>query len=102
GGRPKRRCQVRPGFQAKEIRGPTPVRLGTGTVIDYGYEGRVLLPVRMQVPADYKPAKPVTISADIHYLICREVCIPAQARASLSIPSAKAAKPAADRALFGS
>jgi DsbC/DsbD-like thiol-disulfide interchange protein len=88
---PKIQWQLPPGFQAKEIRWPTPVRLGAGTVVDYGYEGRVLLPVRMQVPADYKATKPVTLSADIRYLICREVCIPAKAQATLSIPSTNAA-----------
>jgi thiol:disulfide interchange protein DsbD len=41
----------------------------------------------------------VTLSADIRYLICREVCIPAKAQASLAIPSANAA---ADRELFRS
>lgn len=100
GERPKIQWQLPPGFQAKDIRWPTPVRLGTGTVIDYGYEGRVLLPVPIQVPADYKSAKAVTLSADIRYLICREVCIPAKAQASLAIPSANAA--AADRELFRS
>src|SRR5690242_20101045 len=84
---PKIQWHLPPGFQAKEIRWPTPVRLGAGTVVDYGYEGRVLLPVRMQVPADYKATKPLTLSADIRYLICRDVCIPAKAQASLSIPS---------------
>src|SRR5690242_2722344 len=84
---PKIQWQLPAGFQAKEIRWPTPVRLGTGRVVDYGYEGRVLLPVRMQVPADYKATKPLTLSADIRYLICRDVCIPAKAQASLSIPS---------------
>jgi len=100
GERPKIQWQLPPGFQAKEIRWPTPVRLGTGTVIDYGYEGRVLLPVPIQVPAEYKAAKPVTLSADIRYLICREVCIPAKAQASLAIPPANAADAAADRELF--
>ena len=99
---PKIQWQLPAGFQAKGIRWPTPVRLGTGTVIDYGYEGRVLLPVPIQVPADYKAAKPVTLSADIRYLICREVCIPAKAQASLAIPAAKAASAAADRELFRS
>ena len=102
GERPRIQWQLPPGFQAKEIRWPTPVRLGTGTVIDYGYEGRVLLPVPMQVPADYKPAKPANFSADIRYLICREVCIPAKAQASLAIPSAKAASATGDRELFQS
>lgn len=97
---PKIQWQLPAGFQAKEIRWPTPVRLGGGTVIDYGYEGRVLLPVPIRVPADYQAAKPVTMSADIRYLICREVCIPAKAQASLSIPSANASSGAADRELF--
>ena len=99
---PKIQWQLPAGFQAKEIRWPTPVRLGTGTVIDYGYEGRVLLPVPIQVPADYKAAKPVTVSANVRYLICREVCIPAKAQASLAIPAANAASAAADRELFRS
>jgi DsbC/DsbD-like thiol-disulfide interchange protein len=102
GERPKIQWQLPAGFQAKEIRWPTPVRLGTGTVIDYGYEGRVLLPVPMQVPADYKSGKPVMLSADIRYLICREVCIPAKAQASLAIPSANTSGVTADRELFRS
>jgi len=96
---PKIKWQLPAGFEAKEIRWPTPVRLGGGTVIDYGYEGRVLLPVSIRVPASYASAKPVMLSADIRYLICREVCIPAKAQASLSIPSANAGD-AADRELF--
>jgi DsbC/DsbD-like thiol-disulfide interchange protein len=97
---PKVQWQLPPGFQAKDVRWPTPMRLGTGTVIDYGYEGRVLLPVRMQAPADYKPGKPVTLSADIRYLICREVCIPAKGQASLTIPSGNAAGNASGQQLF--
>jgi DsbC/DsbD-like thiol-disulfide interchange protein len=102
GDRPKIRWQLPAGFQAKEIRWPTPVRLGAGKVIDYGYEGRVLLPVPIQVPATYQPAKPATLSADIGYLICREVCIPAKAQASLSIPSANTGGDATARELFRS
>jgi DsbC/DsbD-like thiol-disulfide interchange protein len=102
GERPKIQWQLPAGFQTKEIRWPTPVRLGTGTVIDYGYEGRVLLPVPLQVPVDYKPSKPVMLSADIRYLICREVCIPAKAQASLAVPSPNASSVAADRELFRS
>lgn len=102
GERPKIQWHLPTGYEAKEICWPTPVRLGTGTVIDYGYEGRVLLPVPMQISADYKPGKPVTLSADIRYLICREVCIPAKAQASLAIPSANAASAAAERELFRS
>jgi len=99
---PKIQWQLPAGFQAKEIRWPTPVRLGTGTVVDYGYEGRVLLPVPIEVPAAYPASKSVTLSANIRYLICREVCIPAKAQASLSIPPANAGGEAAARELFRS
>jgi thiol:disulfide interchange protein DsbD len=99
---PKMQWHLPAGFQAHEVRWPTPVRLGAGKVIDYGYEGRVLLPVPVQVPASYQPAKPVTLSTDIRYLICREVCIPAKAQASLSIPSANASAEAEARELFRS
>lgn len=87
------------GFQAGEVRWPAPERLPASTVIDYGYEGEVLLPVSLRVPAGYGAASPVTLAADVRYVICRDVCIPAAALAKLSIPSANAGD-AADRALF--
>ncbi len=93
---PKIKWQLPAGFEAKEIRWPTPVRLGGGTVIDYGYEGRVLLPVSIRVPASYASAKPVMLSADIRYLICREVrAYRRRPQASLSIPSSNAGDAAA-------
>lgn len=101
---PKIQWQLPSGFHAGEIRWPTPVRLGAGTVIDYGYEGRVLLPVPLQVPAEYKPGTSAMLAADIKYLICREVCIPAKAHATLSLPAGNgnASDAAARRELFRS
>ena len=81
------------GFRAGEIRWPVPVRLVTGSVIDYGYQGRVLLSLPLQVPADYNPATTTKLAADVKYLICREVCIPAKAHAELVLPAAKGATP---------
>ena len=77
------------GFRAGDIRWPVPVRLVTGSVIDYGYQGRVLLAVPLQVPPDYNPSAAATLAADVKYLICREVCIPAKAHAALLLPPAK-------------
>ena len=97
---PRIQWQLPAGLQVKGVRWPTPVRLGTGTVVDYGYEGRVLLPVPLEVASNFQGGKPATVSANIRYLICREVCIPAKAQASLTIPSSSAAGNAADRELF--
>ena len=88
------------GFQAGEIRWPVPSRLMTGTIVDYGYEGRVLLAVPVQVPADYKPGVPVSLAADVRYLVCRDVCIPAKAHPTLNLTSASPT--AATRELFAS
>lgn len=84
---PRIQWSVPPGFRAGDIRWPVPVRLPIGSLIDYGYDGRVLLAVPLQVPADYEPGAPSTLAADVRYVICREVCIPAKAHVSLSIPS---------------
>lgn len=81
------------GFRAGDFRYPAPSRLTTGSVIDYGYEGKVLLAAPLQVPADYNPNSPTTLSADIRYLICSQVCIPAKGQASLRVPQAKGATP---------
>lgn len=90
---PKVQWTLPKGFRAGDFRWPAPVRLTTGTVVDYGYEGRVLLAAPLQVPADYNPGAPVTLTADVRYLICREVCIPAKAQATLRLPAAKATAP---------
>src|SRR5579864_5040368 len=99
---PKIQWQLPAGFHAGDIRWPVPMRLGTGTVIDYGYQDRVLLPVPLEVPANYNPAKPVKLAADVRYLICREVCIPAKAQVTLAVPVAggSAADAAARREAF--
>jgi DsbC/DsbD-like thiol-disulfide interchange protein len=91
-----------PGFRAGDIQWPVPVRLPTGPLIDYGYEGQVLLAVPLQVPADYKPGAPSVFAADVRYVICRDVCIPAKANVTLSMPSSaiSTTEAAARRAQF--
>lgn len=91
-----------PGFRAGDIRWPVPARILTGALVDYGYEGRVLLGVPLQVPPEYTPGASSALAAEVRYVICREVCIPAKARVTLSIPSSAGAptEPAERRDLF--
>ncbi|SFD14675.1 protein-disulfide reductase DsbD family protein [Massilia yuzhufengensis] len=64
-----------PGFTAGDIVWPTPKQLPLGPLMNYGYDGDLLLPVRLTVPAGYQGgALPVKLRAD--WLICEEVCIP--------------------------
>jgi len=78
---PKVQWDLPAGLTAGDIRWPTPVRLGSGSVIDYGYEGQVLLvaPIKRNAAAkDESDAK--AIEADVRYVVCREICIPGKAQ----------------------
>jgi DsbC/DsbD-like thiol-disulfide interchange protein len=87
GAPPHIKWDLPPGFRTGEVRWPAPVRLGTGRVVDYGYQGNVLLALPLEVPASYKAGSPAVLKANVGYLICSNVCIPAKAQAELSIPS---------------
>jgi hypothetical protein len=50
---PRVRWRLPAGFQAGELQWPAPERLGSGTVIDYGYQGSVLLPVAIRTLSGY-------------------------------------------------
>jgi DsbC/DsbD-like thiol-disulfide interchange protein len=100
---PRIQWELPAGFRAGDIRWPTPLRLTSGTLVDYGYEGLVLLPVPLHVPAGYEAGKPATLAADIRYVVCRQVCVPGRARLTLSLPPAGGIFTglASTRALFG-
>ncbi len=85
---PKIQWNLPPGFRAGTIAWPTPARLGGGSIVDYGYENQVLLMAPIETPAEEKPGKSsaVELAADVSYLVCREICIPGKAHASLSLP----------------
>ncbi len=74
-----------PGFEAGPIDWPFPERLNNGALTDYGYQGTVLLPVALRVP-QHTSAGPLTFSAAVHWLVCRDVCIPEKSTLSLSLP----------------
>ena len=88
---PRVRWNLPKGFEAGDIRWPVPARLAAGQLVDYGYQGQVLLPLELRVPASYQAGAPVTIVADVRYIVCRDVCMPAQTQARLSLPSANRA-----------
>lgn len=90
------------GSQAGEIEWPAPKRLPTGPLVNYGYEGDLLLPVRYTPPTDASPGSTLTLQARATWLVCREVCIPESATLALRLPVAQAHPPArsAHSALF--
>jgi DsbC/DsbD-like thiol-disulfide interchange protein len=91
---PKITWNLPAGFSAGPIEWPVPKRLGSGTIIDYGYEDQVLLvaPIRAPMSFDYEARQNVQFVADVKYIVCREVCIPGKARLALALPVSDAAQ----------
>jgi DsbC/DsbD-like thiol-disulfide interchange protein len=83
---PKIQWQLPPGFRAGVIRWPRPIRLGTSSVRNYGYEGQVLLMTTIQPPARATATSPVPIAANVKYIVCREICIPGKLAVTRLLP----------------
>jgi len=88
------------GFSAGEIEWPTPIVLKdvTGSVSGYGYDGVLLLPVRLNAPAGLKAGQTLRLQAEAAWLMCKESCVPGKASLELeltvgdrSVPSTAAA-----------
>ena len=54
--------------------------------MNYGYEGRVLLPIRSTSPPTPRPGQTVTLKAAVSFLVCAEVCVPEDDALSLDLP----------------
>jgi thiol:disulfide interchange protein DsbD len=73
------------GWKAGGIVWATPQRLPLGTLMNYGYEGEVVLPVTLVVPVDAKPGQILTLAAEAGFLVCKDICIPEQASLTLEV-----------------
>jgi thiol:disulfide interchange protein DsbD len=81
------------GFAAGEIEWPVPQRIPVGPLMNFGYEGEVLLLTRVTAPADLPVGKPVTLRAKASWLVCEVSCIPEDAELSITLPVARRASP---------
>ena len=82
------------GWTASDFTWPTPHRLPVGPLVNYGYEGEVLLPITLTAPVNAKPGQSVTLTAAAAFLVCAEVCIPEDATLTITVPIVTAAAPA--------
>lgn len=74
------------GFSASDIAWPTPRPLPVGPLMNFGYEGTLLLPVQVSVPAGFAQAK-LQVQLEAQWLVCKEVCIPEGGQFVLEIPA---------------
>ena len=94
--------QVPAGFGVGDFDWPTPKRLPTGPIVNFGYEGEVLLPLTVSVPTAAKPGEIITLKGKAEWLVCKDVCIPEEGEVAVTLPVAEkgkevAAGPAAAR-----
>lgn len=75
-----------PGWSASEPIWPAPHRMpeGGGTLMTYGWEGEVYLPVRLRLPPNARG--PADIGLKVTVLVCADICVPETAELSLSLP----------------
>ena len=73
------------GSVAGALEWPVPRRFGLGPLVDYGYEGEVLLPSRLTLAQDLRPGTTARLAARADWLVCKEACIPGKAALSLEL-----------------
>ena len=79
-------CKLPAGTTAGPIQWPAPEALPAGPLVNFGYEGEVLLLTDVAVAADARPGDTLTLAAKAEWLVCRETCIPEEAQLELVLP----------------
>ncbi len=77
------------GVQASDIAWPVPKKLRLGPLVNYGYEGTVLLPVQLNIGPDFKPplfGADLAIKLRAVWLVCKTACIPQEGEFALKLP----------------
>jgi thiol:disulfide interchange protein DsbD len=88
------------GWKASDIAWPTPKVFKIGDFINYGYEGEVLLPVKISVPKTAPAGSAATLTAKLSWLMCQDQCVPGGATVTLSVPVIADPAPSAYETLF--
>ena len=70
---------------AGDIFWPLPSPIPTGPIVNYGFEGTPLFPVKFTISPDAEPGTVITVVSNFYYLVCKDVCIPEQGSVSLPI-----------------
>jgi thiol:disulfide interchange protein/DsbC/DsbD-like thiol-disulfide interchange protein len=71
--------------EAASIDWPAPHRIEIGSLVNFGYEGELVLPVRITLPPDLATSTRLPLEAKASWLVCQEECIPGDATLSLTL-----------------
>jgi thiol:disulfide interchange protein len=82
------------GVRVGEIVWPLPERQRLQALVNYGYEGKVYLPVPIEVPADARPGSTLPLTVKALFLVCSaEMCVPDELTLKLDLPIREGAAP---------
>ncbi len=79
------------GAKAGPILWPLPHVIPVGPLVEYGYDDEVLLLTEIEVPAGATGS--ITLAAKVSYLVCKDICVPENGHAELTLPVAGEAAP---------
>lgn len=79
--------QLPPGVTAGDIGWPTPKKFPLGPLANFGYDGTVLLPVRLDLPTDWK-GQALSVGLNASWLVCRTECIPEEGQFRITVATA--------------
>lgn len=74
------------GGAASDIQWPAPHAIRVEPLVNFGFEGTVLLPVEITVPASARPGETLTLKAAATWLVCEKICIPEEGTFALELP----------------
>jgi DsbC/DsbD-like thiol-disulfide interchange protein len=75
------------GLTAGEIMWPAPHRMGASTIVNYVYDGDILLMTPLRAGVDYSASHSDKLQASVRFLICSDqMCMPGKAQLSLALP----------------
>jgi len=98
---PRLALRLPDGFRAGELEFPYPKRLPVAHLVNFGYEGEALFPVKVEVPAGLGAGRTLALKARAEWLECSDICLPAEAELELALPVAATAGASRWTALFG-
>lgn len=94
---PSIRWNLPEGVSVSEIQWPYPEKIPFEHLINYGYHSHVVLPVELTLSEDFK-GDTLAINATASWLVCKESCIPGDAKLALSLPVKSGAQEASKEA----
>ncbi|MBX7137583.1 MAG: thioredoxin family protein [Oligoflexia bacterium] len=99
GRRPHLTFDLPSGWLADDLLFPVPERIAVGPLVNFGYPGKVLLPIALEVPPSAAPG-PLRMRAHADWLVCKEECVPGEKDLYLNLIVAGADRESGHQLLF--